>query len=432
MRIIGIDIGTTTICGLLYDTEARTVLDQLTLPNVQPSNFSGVQDPAYILSSVEAMLERLTENADAIAFSSQMHGILYVDAEGKAVSPFYSWQNQWGKEIEESLSERLGHNVYTGYGIVTHKAMRAVPDDAVRFCNIGDYVVMRLSGRTVPVSDTSIAASMGIWDVPNGKLTEAFPEDVRYFPEVVEASSVLGYWRDIPVITAMGDNQCSFLGSVLSLDEDIVLSYGTSGQISFYSEEKEAFPGFERRPLGKGALQVAFSLTGGQSFQILADFFQEVVSLCGLKLEKPMYRIMDAFEYREEDKGMRCEPFFLGERGNNLSMASFSRITKENFRPKAMTYALMDGIVWELHRFYEGLPEEVKGGKGRLIGTGNGLRMNPHLRAITEEKYGKKLLLSEIKEGSCMGAVMNALVALGEYPSYKDAVKAFAKGHLGS
>lgn len=426
MRVIGIDIGTTTICSLVYDTDTGSVLGESARPNTPPDGPSGIQDPELILRSVEGILEEMgSSGASAIGFSSQMHGILYVDREGRAVSPFYTWQNQWGKGLEDALSEDLGYRVYTGYGLVTHKAMPALPEGAERFCNIGDYVAMRLTGRTVPLCDASIAASLGIWNVQRAQLTEAFPGDRRFFPDVVEEASVAGCWHGIPVITALGDNQCSFLGSVLSLREDVVLSYGTSGQISFCSSADESFPGFEQRPLGKGVrLQAAFSLAGGESFQLLAAFFQEVTELCGLKLERPMYEVLDGFSYSDDDKSMRCEPFFLGERGNSSSLASFSRITAENFRPKAMAHALLEGMAWELFRFYEALPEETRKSKKRLIGTGNGLRKNAQLQKIVEEMYGMPLVLREIREGSCVGAVMNALVALGHYGSYEEAARA--------
>lgn len=420
MTVIGIDIGTTTICGMLYDVEGRRVLSELTLPDMEPEALTGAQDPEFIYSQVVRLLEGLRRKDTAAAgFSSQMHGILYLDSEGRALSPFYSWQNQEGKALEEEISERLGFRVYTGYGLVTHKALGAVPEGASVFCNIGDYVAMRLSGRKEPLSDTSIAASLGIWD---GEVTEAFPEDSRYFPAVTAEAEAIGEWNGITVTTALGDNQCSFLGSVTDLDSDIVLSYGTSGQLSFYSAGNERLPGFERRPLGKdGFMQVAFSLAGGESFRLLSRFFEEVLEMAGAVSERPMYEILDSL--RLEDEGISCKPFFLGERGKPGSSAVFSGITRENFRPEAFTYALLDGMAWELWRFYDSLPEETKREKARLVGTGNGILRNPGLQRLLKERYGMPLVPG--RGGSTLGAVMNALVAIGHYPDYRTSVKEF-------
>ncbi|MFR1374753.1 MAG: FGGY family carbohydrate kinase [Eisenbergiella massiliensis] len=63
----------------------------------------------------------------AVGISSQMHGILYVDGEGRAVSPFYTWKDEKGKQLmadgetyEAYLSKRTGMPLFSGYGTVTH------------------------------------------------------------------------------------------------------------------------------------------------------------------------------------------------------------------------------------------------------------------------------------------------------------------------
>ena len=61
-----------------------------------------------------------------IGVTGQMHGILYLDELGRAVSPLYTWQDQRGAErltqqtYAERLSELTGYTLSTGYGVVTH------------------------------------------------------------------------------------------------------------------------------------------------------------------------------------------------------------------------------------------------------------------------------------------------------------------------
>lgn len=431
MKLIGIDIGTTTICGLLYDLEERKVAGLKSLPNTVPSPPAYTQDPNEIYFAVLSIITALkAEAADdkiaAIGFSSQMHGILYVDKNGRDVTSFYTWQNQWGKEkgLEEVISSRLGYKVYTGYGLVTHRAIEKLPEEAVTFCNIGDYVAERLCGQTHIVCDTSVAASLGIWDVERGQVTTAFEEDMHYFPTVTQCATVIGSYEGIPVVTPFGDNQCSFLGSVLELESDMVLNYGTSGQLSFYEKGNNCYPGFEKRPFGKdGYLHVAFSLAGGEAFQILADFYKDVLRSTGIRSKVLIYDILDKLEYTECDKHIKCEPYFLGKRGEPDAKAGFSGITKENFTLSSMTFAVLDGMAEELFSFYRTLPEIVREEKHDLIATGNGICRNKNLQRIVEEKYQRPLILRESGEGSALGALMNALVAIGCAEDYAAAVR---------
>ena len=103
MNIMGIDIGTTTISIVLMNKETGTLLARETvnhqsfLPGEVPEE--KIQDADRILAvTIEKVndLIRTYGCPDGIGFTGQMHGMLYVDAEGKAVSPLYTWQDGKG------------------------------------------------------------------------------------------------------------------------------------------------------------------------------------------------------------------------------------------------------------------------------------------------------------------------------------------------
>ena len=82
-----------------------------------------------------------------------MHGIVYVDNDGKAVSPLYTWQDNRGNLIlnnnityAEFLTDYSGYNLSTGYGLVTH--FYILPEGAVKLCTINQQGVN--SRRYVP------------------------------------------------------------------------------------------------------------------------------------------------------------------------------------------------------------------------------------------------------------------------------------------
>ena len=100
MAVIGIDIGTTSICAL------RMEQGQVQEVKKQSHGFLDArlytQDPEEILATVRRLTEALwSSQVTDIAISAQMHGILFTDARGRAVTPFYTWKNPWGHQAME-------------------------------------------------------------------------------------------------------------------------------------------------------------------------------------------------------------------------------------------------------------------------------------------------------------------------------------------
>ena len=103
MKAVGIDIGTTTICGVLLDGGTGELLDSRTLSNdtaVRTENdWEHLQDPEKILEKCRRILEAFQDGEEdivSVGVTGQMHGILYTDVGGRAVSPLYTWQDRRG------------------------------------------------------------------------------------------------------------------------------------------------------------------------------------------------------------------------------------------------------------------------------------------------------------------------------------------------
>lgn len=160
---LGIDIGTTSICAVVLNREGKAVC------TVTENNTFGqslacserTQDAEKIALLCCEIYRKLSEKYDieSIGVSGQMHGILYVDKNGQAVSPLYSWQDERGNmaysnsTYVQTLSCRSGYKLATGFGTVSvfYDAINGkIPKQAVSVCTIGDYVAMKLSHRTKP------------------------------------------------------------------------------------------------------------------------------------------------------------------------------------------------------------------------------------------------------------------------------------------
>ena len=126
MAVIGMDIGTTSICGVLLDESGSR---PLRVEKINHGFLDGriyTQDPAAIAATVRSLVDRLwQENVTDIGISCQMHGILLLDREGKALSPLYTWKNPFGNypRGQETYAEYVrgitGGNEISGRGVVT-------------------------------------------------------------------------------------------------------------------------------------------------------------------------------------------------------------------------------------------------------------------------------------------------------------------------
>ena len=87
MKVLGLDIGTTTVSAVVV--EGTTVLEAMTLPNGSflptQNPWEKVQNVTYIrktaLEAVNTLLEKHPDTA-RIGITGQMHGIVYLDASG--------------------------------------------------------------------------------------------------------------------------------------------------------------------------------------------------------------------------------------------------------------------------------------------------------------------------------------------------------------
>ena len=92
--VLGLDIGTSSLSLAVIDDKGN-VLDTFNITNDAKTERRGVQDAENILTRTLALIdvaERTYKNVRAVGIAGQMHGIVYLDSEGHAVSPLYTWQ----------------------------------------------------------------------------------------------------------------------------------------------------------------------------------------------------------------------------------------------------------------------------------------------------------------------------------------------------
>ena len=422
MQTIGIDIGTTSICGILMNSVSGKIEKSLTLPNNSfirsDKPWEKIQDTEIIMKTVYQILGELADGNEIgeIGISGQMHGIVYCDGGGNAVSPLFIWQDERGNlpyKDGETYAKHL--NSFAGYGMVTdfyNRVNSLVPKSAKSVCTIGDYAGMRICGNSRPVMHISNAGCFGCFDCDNNKFTL----DNGMLPEVTAEFKIIGEYNGAKVVSAIGDNQASFMGSVCG--NSPLVNVGTGSQVSYLSDTAVEGKNIESRLYdGKSFLVVGSALCGGRAFALLERFFASVVELATGEKCGSLYPQMDNMLKNIKPTDMTADSRFCGTRAEPDVRASFSNITQENFTAQDMTTAMLYAIADELHSMYAG------GKCESVVCSGNGIRKNPALQRVVSEIFGAEIKIPEYSEEASYGAALAALTAAGKFSTLQDAQK---------
>lgn len=442
LRFIGLDIGTTTVSAVAIDGENGKVLKAITVDNdtVITSNNPArrMQDAEKIKEKVLNLKEELVKEfspVDAIGVTGQMHGMVYINAEGKAISPLYTWQDASGSlsykgsTYAEYLTGLTGYSMASGYGLVTDYVNRdkgEAPAGAVTLCTIHDYIVMALTGRKTPLMHSSDAASYGCFSIAEDCFDkQAIAElglDSGFLPEVTGDIAIAGETAEgIPVTVAIGDNQASVIGSVKG-EGCALVNIGTGSQVSVLTHTPAVFSEGEVRPLGANSyMLVGAPLCGGRSFALLHNFFKECAALFGGDTSK-IYPVMDAIaENAPEAHSLSVDTRFCGTRKNPDMKGSISEISDTNFTPSELTRGFLWGMAEELYSLYARMLPLTDTPVIKIAGSGNAIRKSKVLKAYLEEKFGLALNIPAHREEAAFGAALFSAVASGKYKSLAEA-----------
>ena len=431
MKYIGIDIGTTTICAVCLDEEGR-LLQGKTTPNFSYEDgqpFEVLQSPHSILNSCRQLIAEITDqfhDISAIGISNQMHGILYVDKKGAAISPLYTWQDERGNmrfRDEESYCMRLsritGYSMATGFGLSTHYyncLNSCIPDGAVKLCTIGDYVAMQLCGMSVPEMHPSNAASLGLFNIESNQFDmDALRKaniSPSILPEITKGEKSIGMTQNgILVCTAIGDNQASVFGS-LDGNSTIHINIGTSSQISIVTDSIAASIFMECRPyLFNKYLLVGAPLCGGYSYHILKNFFEESARIMGMNSVDNLYEKMNTAgleAYSQDGDGLIVDTRFRGMRTAPHLRGSIKGISSYNFSPQNLIVGMLRGICEELYACFKSIPYSA-GNQDHITASGNGVRLNPLLIKLLEETFKRPVNIPDNREEASVGAAKVAM-----------------------
>ena len=264
---LGLDIGTSSVKGLLLDKD-REIITSVSAPLVvgRPHEGWSEQDPQEWCDAIEDVMAQLSDRARdtlrdivSIGLSGQMHGMVALDGAGDVLRPAILWNDirngSEAKELDSVTNDfrKIGGNAVMP-GFTAPKALWTARHEPEIFAQIKtillpkDYVRYWLSGEMISdMSDSSgtLWLDVGARDYSD-KLLSYCGLSRDHLPALAEGVDVAGSLRPElaakwgiagrPVLAGAGDNAAAACGLGVVSPGDGFLSLGTSGVVFVVSD----------------------------------------------------------------------------------------------------------------------------------------------------------------------------------------------------
>lgn len=480
-QYLAIDVGSTSVTALIIDLESKSVVGSASAGNtadvtshrdrkIGRSEWDLEHMFELAITTAAGLIEQTGTQPAAIGVTGQQQGLQLLDPELKTVGKFISWQDQRAKDLIpgktvtylEAMGEQGGAKSEndglpafenTGCPLVTGytapilywlKVNDQLPSGAYG-TTAPEFFVSRLTDER-PVTDPTDALSWGVYDTKKLDwdyiLIDALGLDKSLFSSLGESCSVAGHLTDrmasklgicasIPVAIASGDHQCSFAGAVGDYSSTVAINVGTGGQTSLYVENPVRHGWLELRPfIQSGYLISGVGVVGGRTFRTLRDFFNNANRLvAGYQIDPEVLydRLIGlAAKVPAGSEGVTFDPLFTGSRSEPLAKASIRELTPHTFTPGHIARALFEAMASQLAGAYREAVKLGAGERSKLVGSGNGIRLNSVLRESLESEFCMPLQLGPHREEAAVGAALCAAVADRSFGSIFEASVSFA------
>jgi xylulokinase len=419
--LVGLDVGTSAVKGVAIDEEGRVLATvSAGYPLARPQPGWSEQEPEDWWRAAEDVLGRLPSGP--IGLSGQMHGLVVLDAEQRALRPAILWNDQRTSAECAEIEERIGFRrlvALTGNralpGFTAPKLLwlrRHEPElyDRIRHVLLPkDYVRLRLTGDlAVDVAD---ASGTLLFDVSrrdwSAEVCAALEVPLEWLPPAYESTEIAG----------AGDQAAAALGVGIAHPGPVSIVLGTSGVVF------SALPGYEPDPEARlhvfchavpdtwHAMGVMLSAAGSSAW------LRTVLSADLADLEA------EATQWPPGSEDLFFAPYLAGERTPHPdpdARGAFVGLTARHDRG-ALWRAMLEGVAFGLRDSLELLRElGARPESGRV--SGGGARSELWLR-ILASVLGLPLETTESQEGSAFGAALLAGVRAGVFSDVDDAVR---------
>ncbi|MEU5941868.1 gluconokinase [Micromonospora sp. NPDC047548] len=444
--VLGVDIGTASTKAVAYDTAGQQLASHsVSYPLDEPHPGYAEQDPSTIfdavVESVRTVAGELPGPPAGLSFSTAMHSLIGLDAEGVPLTPSLTWADSRASSQAERLrAGPSGLALHRRTGTPVHP-MAPLPklvwfaeqeprlfEQVAHWVGIKDYVLLRLCDALV--TDHSVASASGLMDIHKlawdtqalgiaGIVEEQLPQLVpttTVLPGLTPAAATAtGLPADIPVVVGAGDGPLANVGLGAVRPGVVACSIGTSGAMRVAVER----PAVD--PLGRVfcyALTEDRWVVGGaiNNGGIVLEWAGDALAPeLGEHSEQELLALAERAPVGSG--GLIMLPYLLSERAPHwsaLPRGAYVGLTHRH-RREHLVRAALEGVCQQLALVLTSV--RAAGNEVHEIRAGGGFARSPLWRQMLTDALGMPVRFPAGHEDSTFGAALLGMQALGLIPS---------------
>ena len=462
--LLGIDIGTSGTKTILIDETGKVLARAMQeYPLYTPRPQWSEQEPADWWAAACATVQKVLQTADVeardiagIGLSGQMHGSVFLDADGEVIRPALLWNDQrtqaecdWITETvgKAKIAELISNPVLTGFTAGKIVWLRShEPENYARVRHVllpKDYIRYKLTGEfATEVSDASGTAlfnvrgrkwsdeMLGLIDIPREWMPTSH-ESPEISGRVSEAGAkATGLVVGLPVVGGGGDQAAGAVGNGI-VETGIVSSViGTSGVVFAFSDNPVVDPDLRLHTFCHAVPDkwhlMGVTLSAGGSLQWYRDAYGQPEKVVAAALGRDPYDLICAEAERVPagSEGLLFLPYLSGERtpypDANARGVLFG-LTRRSDRAH-VARAILEGVAYSLRDTFE-IMKAMNVPIRQVRASGGGAK-SKIWRQILTDVTGHAHATISVDEGPALGAALLAGVGSGVYGSVAEACKA--------
>jgi gluconokinase len=450
---IGVDIGTTTVKAIAFDTTGHEIArtdETLTLTHSEDG--AAEQDPVEVYASVSQAVGHVAQLAEArgftverIGLSAAMHSLLPVDGADRPLMGAMTWMDTRARDEARSLWESAeGRDLYARTGTPIHPMaplpkllwLRRVRPDifsaARRFVSLKEWVWRQWFG--VWSVDASIASATGMYNLREGgwdsgaldlagvsadRLSIIAPTTTTKYGAHGAWSAQAGIGENVAFTIGASDGVLANLGVGAISADQMVITIGTSCAVR--SGSATAFTDPATRSFCYVLDRDRFIVGGpSNSGGIVIDWlYHNVLSgrLDGGSASAPddtaFLALMGRASQARPDPGLICLPYVAAERAplwDASASAACLGLRLEHTAADIMR-AGVEGIIMNAYWIASSLFSAL-GQPKRIIASGKVLEPE-WIRRLTADVFGIPVVYRGAVDASVVGAVVLSEIATG-------------------
>lgn len=449
--ILGIDLGTSSLKGLVLDKNGKVVgCASAEYPLIQPKAGYSEQDPKEWVQACERVIESLakeipdfTGELEGISFSGQMHSLVVLNERNQILRNAILWNDvrttAQCREIMADFGEEL-------LQITKNKALEGFTLSKILWLQENepeiwaktrhillpkDYLGFWLTG-TQHMDDSDAAGTL-LLDIEKREWSEMILQKYHIaagiLPPLVPSSQLtgtvredlakhFGFKKEVQVFAGGADNACAALGAGIVSQDCAMASIGTSGVFLSYEQitdtEYDGQLHFFCHAVDQAYYSMGVTLAAGRSLQWFRDTFAS-----GQSFEE----LLSGIEKIEPGAGgLLFTPYLSGERtpyADSQIRGSFIGMDTQHTM-KHFVRAVVEGITFSL-KDSQILMEEISDRRfSRIISVGGGAKNKAWLQ-MQADIFDAEIVCLQAEQGPALGAAIIAAVGRNWFDSFESA-----------